>query len=162
MGVTVTNALKYFYRYNENYLPIITRDIKFCTIHTFYSNPSLCSNTTQLACETGDLTGKHGTLLIPRAANRYLRAVYTDANLPLHTRPGLDSVFGQDRNGHLYISPRGGDQSPVVCAQSNAAVALEAPATDAPPTDGTTPIARVSSLIIFSISLLCVVLSVAI
>ena len=121
----------------------------------------MCSNTAQLACESGDHTGKHGTLLIPRAANGYLRAVYTDANLPLHTCPGLDSVFGRDRNGHLYISPWGGDQSPFVCAQSIAAVALEAPATDAPPTDGATPIARVSSLIVLSISLLCVVLSVA-
>jgi len=131
----------------------------------FDSAPSLCSTTTQLACVTGDLTGKHGTLLIPQAANGYLRAVYTDANLPLHTRPGLDSVFGQDRNGYLYISPAGGDTSPAVCAQSNAAVALEAPATDAPPTepptDGATPITQVSSLIILSISLLCVVLSVA-
>lgn len=133
------------------------------TIHAFCSAPdaSLCTTTTQLACVTGDLTGKHGSLLIPRAANGYLRAVYTDANLPLHTRPGLDSVFGPGRNGHLYISPAGGDPSPVVCAQSNAAVALEAPATDEPPTDGATPVTQVSSLILLSISLLCVVLSVA-
>ena len=85
--------------------------------------------------------------------------MYTDTNLPLHTRPGLDSVFGQDRNGHLYISPAGGDPSPVVCAQSSAAVALEAPATDAPPTDGATSITQVSSLVVLSISLLCVLLS---
>ena len=120
--------------------------------HPLYSNPSLCSTSAQLACGAGDLTGKHGPLLIPPAANGYLRAVYTDANLPLHTRPGLDSVFGQDRNGHLYISPVVG-ASPIVCAQSNAALGL--------PTDGATPTAQVSSLIVLSISLLCVVLSVA-
>lgn len=131
----------------------------FCTIHSFYSVSSLCSSTQQLACGAGDLTRKHGNLLIPQAANGYLRAVYTDTNLPLHTRPGLDSVFGQDRNGHLYISPAGGDPSPVVCAQSSAAVALEAPATDAPPTDGATSITQVSSLVVLSISLLCVLLS---
>ena len=119
----------------------------------------MCSSTQQLACGAGDLTGKHGNLLIPQAANGYLRAVYTDINLPLHTHPGLDSVFGQDRNGHLYISPAGGDPTPVVCAQSSAAVALEAPTTDAPPTDGATSITQVSSLVVLSISLLCVLLS---
>ena len=128
-------------------------------MHTFYSTPSLCTASAQLACGAGDLTGKHGTLLIPRAANGYLRAVYTDANLPLHTRPELNSVFGQ--NGYLYISPTGGDSSPVVCAQSNAAAVLEAPPTDPTPTDGATPVTQVSSLIILSISLACVVLSVA-
>ena len=135
-------------------------------MHTFYSNLSLCTTSSQLACEAGDLTRKHGTLLIPQAANGYLRAVYTDANLPLHTRPELDSVFGQNRNGYLYISPMGGDPSPVVCAQSNAAALVEAPPTDEPPTDepptdGATPVTQVSSFIVLSISLVCVVLSVA-
>ena len=130
-------------------------------MHTFYSNLSLCATSSQLACEAGDLTRKHGTLLIPQATNGYLRAVYTDANLPLHTHPGLDSVFGQNRNGHLYISPMGGDPSPVVCARSNAAALVEAPPTDEPPTDGTTPVTQVSSFIVLSISLVCVVLSVA-
>ena len=91
-----------------------------------HSNPSLCSTSTQLVCKAGDLTGKHGTLLIPRTAGSNLRAVYTDANLPLHTRPGLDSIFGQDRNGHLYITPvhkLHGDRS-VIRAKSDAAMLL--------------------------------------
>ena len=147
---------------NENNTIIIMICI-ICTFHTFYSSstPSLCSRSAQHACVTGDLTSKHGTLLIPQAANGYLRAVYTDANLPLHTLTGLDSIFEQNRNGHLFIFPTGGDQSPIVCAQSSAAVALEAPPTDAPPTDGAASFTQVSSLIILSTSLLCVVLFVA-
>ena len=99
-----------------------------------HSTPSLCSTSTQVACEAGDLTGKHGTLLIPKTAGRKIRAVYTDTNLPLHTLPGLDSIFGWGRNGYLYITPAARTISSAVCARSNGALILNGPHTNPTPT----------------------------
>ena len=113
----------------------------------------LCSPSQQLACENGDLSGKHGNLLIPKAANTVFRAVFTDANLPLSARPGLNTIFGTNRQGRLYITPAAGDNSPAVCAQSNAASFVAAPPTDATPTDGTPAMIPFLSVIMFSICL---------
>lgn len=117
------------------------------TLFILCSNSLLCSRTNQLACETGDLTGKHGPLQIPATADGILRAVFTDANLPLHTLTGLDAVFGKDGSGHVYITPATGELSPSVCAQTGAVVG------------GASPIAQVSSLIVIFISILCAAVS---
>ena len=120
----------------------------------------LCSPSQQLACEVGDLSGKHGNLLIPKAAGSVFRAVFTDANLPLSARPGLNTIFGTNRLGRLYITPgqAAGGTSPAVCAQSNAASFVAAPPTDATPTDatptdGTPAMIPFLSVIMFSICL---------
>ena len=122
-----------------------------CTC-TSLSNPTLCSSTRQLACPAGDLSSKHGRLLIPQAAGSTLRAVYTDANLPLSGLPTPDSVFGEAGLpvGWLYILPVGVSSSPSVCQQSATATIVDA---NAPPTGGTPSMAQVSPIVVVSICL---------
>ena len=131
------------------------RDSLYTCTCTSLSNSTLCSPTRQLACPAGDLSSKHGRLLIPQAAGSTLRAVYTDANLPLSGLPTPDSVFGEAGLpvGWLYIWPVGGSSSPSVCQQSAAAAIVDAPPTDAPPTGGTPSMAQVSSMVVVSICL---------
>lgn len=122
----------------------------------YYSNPQLCNTMQQLACQVGNLSGKHGNLLIPRDAGSTFRAVYADTNLPLSGRPGLESVFGGSLTGRLYLRPvAGGDASNSVCQQSTAAVIVEAPSTA-----GASAISHVSAVLVLSISLLSIVSSV--
>lgn len=131
------------------------------SITLFHSNIDLCDTTQQLACRVGDLSGKHGDLLIPQAAGSVFRAVYTDTNFPLSNRPGLDVVFSGSRTGRLYIAPAAGsDSTNSICAQSAAAATIEAPTTDATPTDGTPSLTQLSSVMLFSISLVYIVSSV--
>ena len=116
----------------------------------------MCSTTQQLACQVGNLAGKHGNLLIPQAAGSTFRAVYADANLSLSGRPGLESVFGGSLTGRLYLWPAGGrDASNSVCQQSSAAVIVEAPSTA-----GASAISHVSAVFVLSISLLSIASSV--
>ena len=117
----------------------------------------LCSTTQQLACQVGNLSGKHGNLLIPQTAGRAFRAVYADANLPLSGRPGLESVFDGSLTGRLYLRPEaaGGDASTSVCQQSSAAVIVEAPTTAGAPA-----LSHVSAVFVLSVSLLSIVSSV--
>ena len=108
--------------------------------HSTCSNPNLCSPTNQLACESGDLTSKHGALLLPQQAGQSLRAVFTDPNLPLS---GASSTLV------LQIQPVGGAMTSSqnsVCTEQGEAMVVDAPVepppappTTAPPTTaGTT------------------------
>lgn len=130
--------------------------ILFLNTLLFHSNPQLCSTTQQLACQVGNLAGKHGNLSIPRAAGSTFRAVYADPNLPLSGRPGLESVFGGSLTGRLYLWPAaGGDASNSVCQQSSSAVIVEAPTTAGAPA-----LSHVSAVFVLSVSLLSIVSSV--
>ena len=90
--------------------------------------------------------------------------MYTDTNLPLSGRPGLESVFDGSVSGRLYLEPvAGGDMVAFVCQQSTAAAIVQAPPTDAPPTPttaGAQAMTHVSSVIVFSLCLLSIVASV--
>jgi len=98
------------------------------------SNPALCTRDMPLACSSGDLTAKHGTLDLPLDQNGMFRAVFTDPNLPL---TGPQSPFDPASSPPaLLVQPMSGGGSQSGDAACVVAVDVSEPPPSAPPTQG--------------------------
>ena len=132
-------------------------------IHThicLLSNSGICSPTNQLACAAGDLTSKHGALLLPQQAGSSLRAVFTDSNLPLS---GPGAVFQQTSGSTplLLIQQMDGTMTlpqNVICEPGGSAMLVAAPVEPPPPvtmatTMGNTPVPGTNTIMLHKMSI---------